>query len=80
MRRINGQPFNHTGEYDMPKLKTIGTGVGVIFLINIAIMIAVVCGLVWGCNKIKDKGLKGCVESVWSGPATNALPEDAITE
>ena len=56
-----------------------GSFVGIL-IFNIVILVVVICGLVWGCNKIKDKGLKGCVESVWSGPATNALPEDAITE
>jgi hypothetical protein len=50
----------------------IRTGALLIFLINISVFIAVIVGVVWGCNKIQEKGLKGCVEAVWEGDSTNA--------
>lgn len=48
-------------------------GAFLIVVFNIALLVAIVCGVVYGCNKIREKGLKGCVESVWNGP-TNAVP------
>jgi hypothetical protein len=49
----------------------------VIFIINISIIIAIICGVVYGCNKIREKGLKGVAESVWNGP-TNPAPVKAV--
>ena len=60
----------------------VNTGIGVIFFVNIAIIILVlvITGVVWGCNKVTEIGLKGCVEAVWEGDstATNA-PAPAST-
>ena len=45
----------------------VKTGIGVIFVINIAIIIAIISGVVYGCSKVRQHGLKGCVERIWNG-------------
>ena len=59
---------------------TTGVGVGAIFFVNIVIIIAVICGVVWGCNKVREKGLKGCIETVWDGPDTNSVPVPIVPD
>jgi hypothetical protein len=76
MRRINGKPLGG----NMPSIRAFNAGFGVMVIINLAIIVAFVCGVVWGCNKVKEKGLKGCVESVWEGDNTNAPPATIVPE
>ena len=75
MRIINGNIMGGNGMSGFES--RVKAGVAFTFVLTVAIMIAIVCGVVYGCNQIRDKGLKGVVESVWEGD-TNSTSTTSV--
>ena len=59
-------------DFERTRNGILGTGCFII-VANIIILIAIIFGVVAGCNYIKNKGLKGAVDAVWNG--TNTVEE-----
>ena len=51
---------------------TIKTGMIVSVIMAILILVAMIGGCGYAIKKISEHGLKGCIESIWNGPSTNA--------
>jgi len=66
--------FNDFDDFDSSFNKTKNT-IFAAFIINALIIITVltliVCGCVWGCRSIQQKGLKGTLNGIWEGPTNN---------
>jgi hypothetical protein len=48
-----------------------------IVIINIIIFVAVIAGIIAGCNYVRKNGLKGAVDAVWNGDTNNV---EQVTE
>jgi len=78
MRRING--IQMRGNNNMRNFESgVKTGIAGIFVANIIIIALVISGIVWGCNKVREKGLKGIAESVWNGNTNGNVPSNVST-
>jgi ABC-type phosphate transport system permease subunit len=49
-------------------------------LIWVLFMILIVSVLVWSGIQIKNYGLKGCVERVWTGPNTTTTTNNVVVK
>ena len=76
MRHINGgMNFDNFGK-NFNRVQT--TAIGIIItnlVVGVVILALIVCGCVWGCKQVKEKGLKGIGNELWNGTETNQVEQ-----
>lgn len=60
MNRINGGNMSgfETG---------VKSFIGATFVVVIVMIVLTIIGIIYGCNYVRENGVKGVVESVWNG-------------
>jgi len=63
---------NFDSHFNTARNGIAGMGCAIV-ICNIIVGIAIIVGIVAGCNYVKSKGLKNIANSVWEGEGTNTV-------